>query len=107
METGYRLGKRSWLQPDVSVTHANQPSGDYYEGSPAFAVEVISDAKTADYIDGKIEEYLQNGAIEVWVMYPSRKHAWIYRPGTAEQRSGVFSSELLGGGSIDLDELLK
>src|SRR5580700_5022362 len=46
METGYRLGTRSWLQPDVSITHQGQRSGDYYEGSPALAVEVISNEKT-------------------------------------------------------------
>ena len=107
METGYRMGDRSWLQPDASITHADQQAGDYYLGSPALVVEVISDEKTADHVDGKIEEYSRNGAREIWVVYPVRKHVWVYTSGAAEMRSGEFRSELLGGGTIDLDEILK
>jgi Uma2 family endonuclease len=106
-EMGYRMGDHSWLQPDVSITHSDQRADDYYLGSPALVVEVISNEKTADHIDGKIEEYWQNGAQEIWVLYPLRKHVWIYRSGTAEMHSGEFRSELLAGGSIDLDEILK
>jgi Uma2 family endonuclease len=95
------------LQPDVSITHSAQQADDYYLGSPALVVEVISGEKTADHIDGKIEEYWKNGVLEIWVVYPVRKHVWIYRPGTAELRSGAFPSELLAGGEIDLNEILK
>ncbi len=107
METGYRMGDRSCLQPDVSITHSDQQAGDYYLGSPALVVEVISDDKTADHVDGKIEEYSRNGALEIWVLYPVRKHVWVYTSGAAEVRSGEFRTELLGGGTIDLDEILK
>ena len=34
-EMGYLLLGRSWLQPDVSVTHAGQTEGKYFEGAPA------------------------------------------------------------------------
>jgi Uma2 family endonuclease len=106
MEMGYRVGD-GWLQPDVSITHAGQQSDDTYLRSPALVVEVISNEKTADHIDGKIEEYWKDGALEIWVVYPVRKHVWVYRSGTAEVRSGQFPSELLAGGTIDLDEILK
>jgi Uma2 family endonuclease len=107
MEMGYRMGDHSWLQPDVSIAHSDQRADDYYLGSPALVVEVISNEKTADHIDGKIEEYWQNGAQEIWVLYPLRKHVWIYRSGTAEMHSSQFQSELLAGATIDLDEILK
>src|SRR5580704_2437142 len=35
MEMGYKIGPKSWLQPDVSIEHAGQPGGDYSEGAPA------------------------------------------------------------------------
>ncbi len=105
-EMGYRVGG-GWLIPDVSITHADQQAGDYYLGSPALVVEVISDDNTADHVDGKIEEYSRNGAREIWVVYPARKHVWIYTSGTAEVRSGEFRAEILDGGAIDLDEILK
>jgi Uma2 family endonuclease len=105
-EMGYRVGG-GWLQPDVSITHADQKADDYYVGSPALVVEVISDDKTADHVDGKIEEYSRNGAREIWVVYPARKHVWVYTSGAAEVRSGEFQAGLLGGGTIDLNEILK
>lgn len=105
-EMGYRIGD-GWLQPDVSITHADQQADDYYVGSPALVVEVIS-SENADHVDAKIEEYSRNGAREIWVAYPVRKHVWVYTSGAAaEMRSGEFRAELLGGGAIDLDEILK
>jgi Uma2 family endonuclease len=44
MEMGYRMGSmpHSWLQPDVSITHADQSGDDHYEGAPLVAIEVAS-----------------------------------------------------------------
>jgi Uma2 family endonuclease len=104
---GYRFEEDGWLIPDVSITHAGQPGEDYHLGSPALALEVISNEKTADYIAGKVEQFLKGGALEVWVAYPSRKHLWVYTPdGKCAMHSGAFASALLGGVTIDLDEIL-
>src|SRR5690242_4710709 len=37
VEMGYKIGPRNWLQPYVSIEHANQPGADYCEGAPALA----------------------------------------------------------------------
>lgn len=104
---GYRFEDDGWLIPDVSITHAAQEGEDYYLGSPALAVEVISNEKTADYVASKIDQFLSGGALEVWVVYPSRKHLWIYTAdGKGVLHHGVFASVLLGGATIDLDEIL-
>jgi len=104
---GYQFEDDGWLIPDVSITHAGQQGEDYYLGSPALAVEVISNEKTADYVADKIEQFLGGGALEVWVVYPSRKHLWIYTTaGKCAMHDNVFASSLLGGATIDLDELL-
>lgn len=106
-EMGYRFKDDGWLIPDVSITHADQPGDDYYLGSPALAIEIISNEKTADYIAGKIEQFLKGGALEEWVAYPSRKHLWVYTPdGKYTVHSGVFTSALLDGATINLDEIL-
>src|SRR5690348_8473761 len=34
IEYGYKLGTRSWLQPDVSIAYSNQARGRYLEGAP-------------------------------------------------------------------------
>jgi Uma2 family endonuclease len=104
---GYRFEDDGWLIPDVSITHANQPGDDYYLGAPALAVEVISNEKTADYLAEKIEQFLEGSGLEVWVASRRRKHLWIYTPDRKYTvHSGVFASALLGGATINLDEIL-
>lgn len=107
IEMGYQMGTRSWLQPDVSITHANQESGDYFLGAPALAIEVISEGNTADAVDGKVTEYLAHGALEVWVVYPKRGHLWIYTPhGAGLMHNTPFRSAILGDALIDVAAFL-
>src|SRR4051812_16391370 len=46
-ETGYQLSAHSWLQPDVSLTHAAQKRTKYSQGAPLLAIEVVSESNTA------------------------------------------------------------
>lgn len=107
-EMGYLFADGSWLQPDVSITHAGQKAGDYYLGSPVLAVEVVSESNSADEIAGKVEVFLLNGAAEVWVLYPNRQQMWVYgREGRAERHALSFTSGLLSGAIIDLNRILE
>ena len=102
---GYKIGSRDWLVPDVSIEHANQPGDDYSEGAPALAVEIISQSNTAEQVDYKVQTYLANGAIEVWVMYPKSRSTWVFRQGHAEEFRDELRSELIPGLRIDLGVL--
>jgi len=107
-EMGYKFPDGSWLQPDVSITHAGQKAGDYYLGSPALAIEVVSESNSADEIAGKVEVFLLYGAAEVWVLYPKQQQMWMYgREGRAERHAGTFTSALLSGATIDLNQILE
>jgi Uma2 family endonuclease len=103
--TGYKFSSRVWLQPDVSIPHRDQPSGDYFESAPALAVEVISKLNTAAQMDRKVNIYLTNGGVEVWLVYPKTRCVWVYREGHAEQFESVLRSSLLPGLEIDLSQL--
>jgi Uma2 family endonuclease len=106
-EMGYLFEDGSWLQPDVSITHVGQTVEDYYLGSPALAVEIVSESNTADEIAGKVETYLTNGASEVWILYPNRGQLWLHtHDGHAEKHSASLISGLLGGTGLDLSQLL-
>jgi Uma2 family endonuclease len=106
-EMGYLFRDGSWLQPDVSITHAGQTVEDYYLGAPALAVEIVSDSNTADEIAGKVEMYLVNGASEVWIVYPNRGQIWLHtHDGHAEKHTGTLASRLLGGAVLDLARIL-
>ncbi|HXA51474.1 MAG TPA: Uma2 family endonuclease [Candidatus Acidoferrum sp.] len=106
MEIGYQLSLRHWLQPDVSLTHPDQPVNEYLQGAPLLAVEIVSQGNTAEQIELKIEAYFAFGAAEVWVLYPESRHLWVYAAEISAQRhSGVFISHLFNGERIDLDEI--
>ena len=106
-EMGYLFEDGSWLQPDVSITHAGQAVEEYYLGSPALAVEIVSESNTADEIAGKVETYLTSGASEVWILYPNRGQLWQHtHDGHAEKHSIKLASSLLGGTVLDVAQLL-
>ena len=106
---GYRMGSapQSWLQPDVSVTHADQSGDDYYEGAPLVAIEVASDAQSASHLEAIAQMYLSYGAREVWLLYPKTGHVWICRAGKpdVEQQQEAIRSEVLSGVEIKLDRI--
>jgi Uma2 family endonuclease len=83
-EMGYQLAGHSWVQPDVSVTHAGQGEGKYFAGAPAIAVEVVSPSNSAEDMDTKAELYFQFGAREVWRVYPEDPP----RGGACEKQGG-------------------
>jgi Uma2 family endonuclease len=104
METGYKIGNRNWVVPDVSITYPDQTRAKYLEGAPMLAVDVISESNTARQIDRKRKLYLSGGT-EVWVFYPDTESVWLYRAGHAEEFTGELRSEIIPGLRIDLREL--
>src|SRR4051812_7298166 len=62
---GYLIpgASQSWLRLDVSFTHVGQTGEKYSEGAPLIAFEVVSENDTAVRLEGKIVEYLANGAV--------------------------------------------
>jgi Uma2 family endonuclease len=106
LETGCHIGS-SWLIPDVCVTHAGQTEGKYLEGAPAIAVEVVSQANSAEMMQQKVKLYFQHGALEVWVIYPRTSSVSVHRGKTAVEFEGTLTSELLPGIAMDLSELFR
>jgi Uma2 family endonuclease len=119
MEMGYLMfgEPRSWLRPDVSVTHANQAGAKYYEGAPLMVFEIVSEYDTARQLESKVAVYLANGAAEVWVIYPEARHAWVYsgpimgttgtaRGSQARSEAKSIRSDLLPGVEIDFVDFL-
>ncbi|MEO8657817.1 MAG: Uma2 family endonuclease [Bryobacteraceae bacterium] len=108
VEMGYLMkNERSWLRPDVSITHRGQPGERYFEDAPALAVEVVSPSDTAAHLESKVNVYLAHGAREVWVVYPESRHVRVYDASGASRREDVeLTTPLLPGVSIRLDRFL-
>jgi Uma2 family endonuclease len=109
IERGYRMKgtPHSWLQPDVSIAHAGQEHDRYYIGAPLIAFEVVSEYNRADQLDEKVAEYLDNGAAEVWVIYPIARHALVYRENSARMEAEAVRTDLLPGIEIPFTQIFE
>ena len=73
-EVAYKLRDGRWLIPDVSVSWLDQPVKDgWYQGSPMLAIEIASRGNTAEELESKTACFLEDGAEEVWVLYPKTR----------------------------------
>ena len=100
--------------PDISFIRKERlpaeglPRG-FFEGPPDLAVEIVSPSDTAARLEAKVQEYLQNGALRVWVVYPDSRRAAVHRPdGSAQWYAGdavLEDPELLPGFSLPLPEI--
>ena len=108
IEMGYLFAgtPASWLRPDVSLTHPGQPSDRFYLGAPLIAFDVVSESDSAPQLDEKVSEYFANGAAEVWLIYPNRRHAWVYEgPEAARNEINSLHTPLLPGIEIPFGEI--
>jgi len=111
IEAGYKLGERHWVQPDVSLVSAKQDESSdaqgYFEGAPRLAIEVISEANTAESVDRKIARYFDYGGEEVWVFYPKTRRAWIYRRNerVAVEHKDLLTTALFPDWTLNLSEV--
>jgi Uma2 family endonuclease len=51
----------------------------FFPGAPDLAVEVISPGDTYTEVEEKVAEYLESGALLVWIVNPRRKTSTVYR----------------------------
>jgi Uma2 family endonuclease len=107
IERGYYLPGEpgSWLQPDVSVTHPDQPIDRYYLGAPLIAFEVVSRNDRAADLDRKVAQYLTRGAAEVWLIYPNSRHALVFDASGVRNETRAIQTALLPGVEIPLEQI--
>ena len=107
-EMGYQLAGDSWVQPDVSVTHARQGEGKYFTGAPAIAIEVVSPSNSAEAMDTKADLYFQFGAREVWRVYPKTRRVVVHVKSKAEvvTQHDSLSTPLIPGFAMPIDAVL-
>ncbi|NDJ53441.1 MAG: Uma2 family endonuclease [Chloroflexi bacterium] len=98
--------------PDVAFVRQdrlNLDTGTFFPGPPDLAVEVVSPSDRADDINGKINQYLEAGTLEVWVVYPSDRSMMIFTPDETRRLTGADQldrSAALPGLSVQVSALL-
>lgn len=58
---------------------ARSERGDWFEGAPTIAIEIVSPYNSAEAIDRKTEAYVEEGAAEVWIVYPATRTMKVFR----------------------------
>lgn len=73
------------------------PSG-CFPGAPLLAVEVVSPSNSTRDMRLKVEQYIEAGAREVWLVYAEKRTVHVYSAGTGNprvfQESDIFESVL-------------
>lgn len=106
-EFGFQLGGNTWLRPDVSIAFAGQGGDDYFQGSPAIAVEVVSPSNTVEAMDSKTDLYFEFGAREVWRVYPKTRKVLVHLSATESvTHHDSVSTPLIPGLSMSIDGIL-
>jgi Uma2 family endonuclease len=115
LEVGYILAHDPLTirQPDVSVIsreriRATNPDS-YFEGAPELAIEIVSPSDSAEDLDIKTKQYLQNGARQVWILYPKTQTVHIFSRGAAivilDQDQTLEGGDVLPGFTVPVASL--
>lgn len=83
--------------PATSVPEEGLPK-EFWEGAPTLAVEVVSPNDRAVEINERVQDYLDSGSRQVWVLWPNRQAVSVFRPDADTRELGPEA--MLDGGDI-------
>jgi Uma2 family endonuclease len=89
--------------PDVSfLAWDSVPEGDhldrFVQGPPTLAVEIVSPNDRANDVRERVQDYLEAGTRQVWVLWPQRSSVSVYDPGADTRELG--HDAVLDGGDV-------
>ena len=116
-ETGFMLARNpdTVRAPDLAFVRIDrvQPTSKrgFFPGAPDLAVEVLSPDDTASEVLAKVEDWLNAGTVEVWIIDPERKTVTIHAAGrsvrTLHEGEELRSEALLPGFSASVAEIFQ
>lgn len=112
-DTGIRLAR----VPDVSYVAKRDIPADWdferpFPGAPTLAVEVMSPDDQFEDVVKKVQDYMQEGTAEVWVVLPRQRTIYRYRRGesavqTYREDATMDVGALFPGLVLDCAEIFK
>ena len=100
-------------KPDISFVTAERVkthdrSKPYYQ-APDLAIEIVSPSETIETTRAKLNDYLDYGTQQVWVVYPQTKQVEVYLPdGTARTYNAddtLSGGDLLPGFTLSIQDI--
>ncbi|MCC5816481.1 MAG: Uma2 family endonuclease [Leptospira sp.] len=108
-ESGIRFGEDTRYSFDLGWSGEALPEDEIPTKSLPLMVEIVSDSNDANRLLNKIEDYLENGAKEVWIIYPKKKVIQVYYPNNMAKLfhlgDNITPGDWMKGFSLDLKEL--
>lgn len=102
--------------PDVSFiarasVPADYPLDCFWEGPPTLAVEVVSPHDRADDTHERVQDFLESGTQQVWVLWPRRQSVSVYSPNGDTRELGpdaqLDGGDMLPGFSVTVSDLFE
>jgi Uma2 family endonuclease len=114
--TGFRLPNGAVRSPDAAwMTHSRlaeippEEIEKFIPACPDFVLELRSPGDNLRDVQGKMREYIQNGARLGWLLDPAARRVYVYRPGAPVERlddpTTVSGDPILPGFVLDLREI--
>ncbi|MCC7261497.1 MAG: Uma2 family endonuclease [Candidatus Latescibacteria bacterium] len=114
--TGFHLPNGAVRSPDVAWVRRTQLASLSVEQRqqftplcPDFVIELRSNTDSLSLLQGKMQEYLDNGAQLCWLIDPEQRRVHVYRPGVSvevmENPEAISGAPMLAGFSLDLRQV--
>ncbi len=97
-EWRFQIREMRFRVPDVVVTK-ERPEEQILRSSPLACIEILSPEDIVTRVNTRIQDYLQFGVPVVWLIHPTERSIWIYRPSGMEEASDPIR---LDGTSIEI-----
>ena len=101
-----RAADAAWLRKDRWQALSSEEKEKYAPLCPEFVVEVRSPSDELAELQGKMREYIDNGAALAWLIDPFERRVFVYRPGALvtqlEDPSRISAEPVLPGFVLEL-----
>jgi len=92
-EQRVQVSPKRFRVPDVCVVKAPAPQEQIFTSPPHLCIEILSKDDTMNYMQEKIDDYLNFGVPYIWVINPwNQKGYVITQAGMVEAKSGILET---------------
>jgi Uma2 family endonuclease len=93
-EQRVQVSRTRFRIPDVTVINLSQEQGEIFTNPPHLCIEILSKDDTMQYMQQKIDDYLNFGVPYVWIINPQNRKGYVFTSeGMVEARSGVLETK--------------
>jgi Uma2 family endonuclease len=93
IETRIKVSPTRFRVPDVCV-YAREPDEQVFNDPPLLVIEVLSPEDRMSRMQRKIEDYYRMGCMNVWILDPWRRKAYLYDGIAMVEAQGTLTTDV-------------